>query len=204
MKKLVIYFFLLISTSGFAQEVVKPTCNVTGTTYFVDKTPTFYARFTLGMQHSSLPSETFSLPQMKSKYLETLSLKGIDTTKVIEDAVSYVLMGYTNKGTLYSYTTKSLIDFEKYMTVTTFGLQSYTSGCIILIDEKEAQELSKKAIANARIQATAIANGLGEDLGEIKTIQDYNQINTQILKSLYFDKNIGEHWYKVEVTFNLK
>ncbi len=200
--KYTIILFLLLCAYTNAQETA--TIKVSGTVNYIDPNPLFEAIVSLGTTYSSLPSEAVSLEQMKTNYLEALYKKGLDTLEVKEDSDAYEYLGYEKKGTIYRYETKSLADYQKFMSTKTFGIQRLSYGCSSILDEKMAGELSKKAIANARALAESIAKGMGKKLGEAVQVIDRNEINYKVFTSLYYDRKPGENIYRVEVAFSLK
>lgn len=201
MKKILLVL-MLFPILGIAQEAMF--IKVIGQAIHIDKEPTFKGSVVLSAAFSSYPSEAISLAQMKLKYEEALKNKGISIDDLVERADLYTLMGYEKEGTLYTYATEDLKQFQQFLSATCFGLQRLSYDTAITIDAKERTKLIAEAIENARLTATMTAKEMGKSLGPVMRIEDNNRVNTEIRKGLYYDQNIGEHIYELTVEFGLQ
>ncbi|AWX44617.1 hypothetical protein HME9304_01620 [Flagellimonas maritima] len=202
MKK-IIFFLILISYFGFGQK--QPSIQVIGRAVHIDKTPMFKGSVTLSSAYSSLPSETFTLSQMKEKYDAALKSNGISLAQLKEDKFAYESLGYDKEGTIYEFETSTLEDFRKFMKSKSFGVQRLQFDQVITLDEEEIASLSKKAFENAKKKAEAMTKNIELDLGKVISIDDNrNYLDEEIIRGLYYDKPLGHFQYEVVVTFALK
>ncbi len=202
MKK-IIFFLILISYFGFGQK--QPSIQVIGRAVHIDKTPMFKGSVTLSSAYSSLPSETFTLPQMKEKYDTVLKNNGMSLAQLKEDKFAYESLGYDKEGTIYEFETTSLEEFRKFMKSKSFGVQRLQFDQNIILDAEEIASLSKKAFENAKKKAEAMTKDIEVDLGKVISIDDNrNYLDEEITRGLYYDKPLGHFQYEVVVTFALE
>jgi len=194
--------FLLIPFLGLSQK--QTSIEVVGRSIHYDKTPLFKGDITLSTNFSSYPKDAISFKEMKLRYDEALKIHGLSLNKMTEDTMGYAQLYYEKEGTLYTYKTTSVKDFQAFLSTKSFGLQSLYFGYEFTIDAQEAAFLLEEALKNAREQALIVASEIGKKVGKVISVEDKNPINTVLKKSMYYDHEIGKYPYDITVVFELE
>lgn len=174
---------------------------------YIDPSPEYKATVSISSTYSSLPQEMVTLDKLKKQYDEALIDVGIPWSDLKDHPheFGYESMGYNNAGVLYEYRTNSVEKMKDFLKVKTLGVQHLDYVAIISIDEKEAKDLSQKAIEKARSSASIIAKSMGKELGEIRKIADSNNLWGQKIENfLSFNRAPGEYIYVINVVFEVK
>lgn len=193
------------STLVFAQE--RPTIKISTNVTHSDTSPIYKASITIGSGYSSLPAEVMKFETLKQRYKGELENAGFQFESLVENpnGFGYETLAQKKEGAVYEYTTTSLEKMRKFMQIRPLGVESIYVVSQIELDAKETQELAKKAIAQARTKAAAIAAGMGKKLGEIVGVDDVvNRWGTIIETSIYHDRPANECKYSLDVTFELQ
>lgn len=201
MKKIIL-FILLWSALSFGQEPA--TIKTVGRAVFTESAPKFTASVVISPYFASNPIEPTNMAQLEAKYDEALKKNGLALSQFKENLLGYYLLGYVQEGTLYTYETTSIENFQRFLASNSYGTQRSDYGYSITMDTKQTAELAQVAIDNARRKADAIAKKMGRLLGQIVSVEDNNLPDIALERSLYNDKKIGEYEYDVTVVFALK
>ncbi|WP_430908543.1 SIMPL domain-containing protein [Maribacter sp. 2-571] len=196
----------LFSCNLRAQEQPN-TIKVSARAIHLDATPLFKATVSLSGTYSSLPPEMVTLEKLKKQYKDALEAKNIAWNDLKENpnVFGYETLRYEKEGTLYEFRTESVDKMKKFLQVKSLGVQVLNYDAIVTVDDDEITQLSKKALSNATERATAIAQAMGKQLGEVKEVEDLNnRWGEEIVSTIYYDRDPGEYIYIINVIFTVK
>lgn len=200
MKKIASFiYFIILGTSMVAQSY-QNNITVNGIhTYTV--TPEYKARMIISLNNVYYDSQTVTLSEIKSGYLNKLSKSGIGTTRLKENKIQYALLGYEKEGTVYEFTTNSIEEMQAFLSTKSIGVSKSEANMEAILTSEEMAEYSKAAFDNAKAKAEAIAKNIGRKIGEVIYISDTNK--SKVYESLYYGNALGEKEYFISVSFEL-
>ncbi len=198
---------LLLFTCNLKAQEQHNTIKVSARAVHIDAAPLFKATVSVSGTYSSLPPEMVTLEKLKKQYKDALEAKDISWDKLKENpnVFGYETLRYEKEGTLYEYRTESVEKMKKFLQIKSLGVQVLNYDAIITIDDDEITKLSQKALANATKRATAIAQAMGKQLGEIQEVEDLNnRWGEEVVSTIYYDREPGEYIYMINVIFTVK
>ncbi len=198
---------LLLFTCNLKAQEQRNTIKVGARAVHIDAAPLFKATVALSGTYSSLPAEMVTLEKLKKQYKDALEAKGISWGNLKENpnVFGYETLRYEKEGTLYEYRTESVEKMKKFLQTKSLGVQVLNYDSLITIDDDEITKLSQKAVANATKRATAIAQAMGKQLGEIQEVEDLNnRWGEEVVSTIYYDREPGEYIYMINVIFTVK
>ncbi|NAS30985.1 DUF541 domain-containing protein [Flavobacteriaceae bacterium R38] len=201
-----IIFLTTFSLSSFltvAQN--KNGITVIGKATHVDSDLMYVSTVSLSKAYTSYSDGAISLAQMKTRYDEALKKNGLSLNNMREDKIAYDLSGYADEGTFFTFKTRSIEQFQKFMRTTTFGLNRLSYEGKFILDQSELEILNRKALANAKMQAEAIARAMNIKLGKVLSVEAFNAATENaIIVSLFQGNTSGAYTYQLKVIYAVK
>jgi len=200
MKKITIAILILLySMSTNAQEHPK-TISVSGIhTYTIQ--PEFTIKMMVSLQNVYY-DESMSFSEVKAIYKEKLVHAGIDASKIQEDNLGYVLIGYDKKGTIITFKTTSIDEVQKFLNVKSPGVSKSEVKLETNLSEEQMLTYAAAAFEDAKKKAGLLAKKIGKNIGEVVSIGDTNR--SKISESLYYHDDINSKDYYISVSFILE
>lgn len=199
MKSILLKILILITVSVTAQNN-QSVIEVNGTAEYT-KTVKYYEAKVIVTQELAYSGPTIAFTELKEKYFNDLKKAGIDTSKITESKLGYLVQGYQKKGILLTYKTTSKEKFTNFLSVKTYGVQINQSNVILTLTDEQMANLSKKAIQNARAKADRIAKNINKSVVGVSKISDYNTNETSESLYIYLQDKAT---YNCTVKFELK
>ena len=200
MKKIVLTaVFVLISTGIFAQTQTN-SISVNGShTYSI--APEYHASMIVSLNNVYYEPQLTSLSEIKATYLTKLEKAGIDRNSIIDDDLSYAILGYDKEGTIFRYKTSSLEEMKKFLSVKSIGVTKSETNIKATLGHEEMATYAEAAYKDAKKKAEQIAKKIGKSVGKVTSFGDSN--SRKIKESLYYGSLITEREYYISVSFEL-
>lgn len=205
--KTLVSFLLCLSLCSILKAQEDSVIKISAMVTHKDSAPLYKAMVIVGAGYSSLPSEVMSLDSLKSRYKAAIEDAGFSWDNLHENpnGFGYETMSKNEDGTIYEYSTSSIGDMRKFMKIRPLGVESIYVVSVIEIDTKETEHLTQLVIKQATAKATAIAQAMHVDLGDVIRVEDVtNRWGNTIETSVYYDKPANECKYIMDVTFKIK
>ncbi len=184
---------------GFSQEN-KNRINVTGV-HTVEISPSYIAKMMVSLNNVYYDSQTMSLEEIKSGYLDKLAKEGIPNTSIKKNQLQYDLMGYEKDGIIVEFQGKSLEEMQKFLKIRSIGVSKLDHNYKVEFTETQMAEYAKGAFDNAKKKAETIAKKLGKQVGSIISFTDNNA--NKINHSWYYGTPTDSMDYHISVSFEL-
>jgi len=198
-KVLVTITIIFITMSSFSQNY-QNNITVNGShTYSI--TPEYTSKMVVSMTNVYYDSQTTSIEEIKSSYIEKLAKAGISEDQLVEDDLHYALLGYEKVGTILVYKTKNLEEMQNFLSVKSIGISRSDTTTDLELTEEQMAEYSKEAFDNAKSKATAIALKIGRKIGKVIYLSDTNA--KKISESMYYGNTKNLRDYHISVSFEL-
>ena len=196
MKKLLILLLIGVSTLSSAQTAQKGS---TITTYHSEYYPiaveAYRSKIDLSITNNNYGAPCYaSVTEMEEAFYKKVKDLGLSTSNISKDEMEFLKTGYNREGMTYVFTTKNEQDIKKFMKV------KMPNGYPRVIEYKLSEpsinltEYAKKALANTRLQADAIAKSLDKKVVEPKEINAsqsrYNKKWTSYKEEGYLSLNV--------------
>lgn len=191
---------VFISMNIFAQKLDN-NITVNGShTYTI--APEYSSKVVVSLNNVYYDSQTMSMSEVKSGYLERLAKVGINSDRLTEDNLHYALLGYEKEGTVLVFKSNSLKELQQFLTVRSIGVLSSDNMLEAKLTEGQMADYSKAAFENAKSKASAIATKIGRTIGKAIYISDAN--THKISESLYYNNTKNTRDYNISVSFELQ
>ncbi len=201
MKQLALAFLLSFSAVVLAQQVPhQRLISVNGIAESKSPTLTYKTDVTLTMDNNYYGEGPYNtLAELKTKYYETLTDLGIDTSKFVEDPLAYAATGYRKEGIVLRFETKDEAEILKVTGVRMIQvLPSYVQ-VKSEISEAQLEHLMTLALEDARKNADLLASTM-----DVK-IKDIHTVVTNYDRSTYWMSPSSDLDYiRVTVSYTLK
>ncbi|WP_298506126.1 SIMPL domain-containing protein [uncultured Maribacter sp.] len=189
----------MTTLKGFSQQN-KNSINVTGV-HTIKTNPTYTASMIVSLNNVYYDSQTMSLDEIKSNYINKLAKEGIPNSSLKENQLQYDLMGYEKNGVFLEFKSNSVAEMQKFLKVRSMGVSKLEYKYEIKFTEKQIADYAKGAFDNAKKKAEAIAKKLGKQVGPIISFTD-NNVN-KISQSWYYGNPTDSMDYNISVSFEL-
>ncbi len=200
MKRLLIAILIIMTTiKGYSQEN-RNTINVSGK-HIVETKPVYHAKIMVSLNNVYYDSQTMSLDEIKTGYINKLVKAGISKVDLIENHLHYDLLGYEKDGTIIEYKTTSIEKMQQFLKVRSIGTSKLEHTYTINFTEEEAADYAKKAFDNAKEKATKIAAKIGKKVGDVIYLSDVNALEKST--GWYYTVDSKSFNYYITVTFEL-
>ncbi|MDB2607148.1 SIMPL domain-containing protein, partial [Zobellia sp.] len=146
-------------------------------------------------------AQTMSLDEVKSGYMKKLTKAGINDSSLKENQLYYSLMGYDKEGTVLEFSTKSIEEMQKFLSVKAMGVTRSDTNLEVRLSDEQVAEYAKLAFDDAKARATAIAKKVGRKIGKAIYISDANE--QEIKESMYYGNIETKKVYRISVSFEL-
>jgi hypothetical protein len=146
-------------------------------------------------------SQTMSLSEIKSSYLDKLAKIGITSDRLEEDPLHYSMLGYEKEGLIIEFKTNSLDEMQKFLGVKSMGVTRSDTTLKAEITDAQMADYSKTAFDDAKKKAQSIAEKIGRKIGQAIYISDTNY--KKISESMYYGNVNQERDYYISVSFEL-
>jgi len=198
MKKVISILLLCIGIMTNAQE--KRTVTASGSALIKRETTDYRIKATLNMDqvYYSDP-QCKSLEEFKEKYFTTLRENGFDPKAFQESKMEFLTLGYQKEGTILKFETTSKEMAETLMGVRMNGITLQYQFKSVLTPDKR-NELRKKALEDAKVNAEQLCKISGGTLGAITSISE--SAPRPELWNSYYDSY--EELLTLNVSFQLK
>lgn len=200
MKKIAILIFVLTTCmQGFSQEH-KNGINIRGVNK-IEITPIYTSKMMVSLNNVYYDAQTITLDEIKSDYTDKLIKAGIPTAGIKHNQLHYDLLGYEKDGTIIEFTTKSIIEMQKFLKVRSIGVTKLDYNYVVEFTKEQMAEYAKGAFDNAKEKAEAIAKKIGKQIGSVITITD-NNVN-KINSTWYYGTPTDSMEYQISVSFEI-
>ncbi|MGB5553246.1 MAG: SIMPL domain-containing protein [Flavobacteriaceae bacterium] len=200
MKKSILVLALIFTTMTTFAQTFTNNITVSGI-YKYNIAPEYSAKMIVSMSNVYYDTETVSMSEVKSGYLDKLAKIGISSDRLKEDDLYYSMMGYDKEGTVIEFKTKSLEEMKKFLMVKAIGVTKSDTTLEAELTDGAMADYAKGAFENARQKAEAIANKIGRKIGKAIYINDSNY--NKIAESMYYGSPTNSREYSISVSFEL-
>lgn len=191
---------LLITMNAFAQKLEN---NITVNGYHnYSIAPEYSSKMIVSMTNVYYDSQTMSLSEIRSGYLDKLAKIGISSESLEEDKLHYALLGYEKEGTVLIFKSSSLEETRKFLSVKSIGISRSDITQEVELTETQMADYANAAFDDAKSKATAIASKIGRTLGKAIYISDTN--SKKLSESLYYGNYEAKRDYYISVSFELQ
>ncbi len=164
-------------------------------------TPEYSSKMIVSLNNVYYDSQTMSLSEVKSGYLDKLAKAGISSDRLEEDNLHYALLGYEKEGTVLIFISKSLEEMQKFLNVKSIGVSRSDTSLETELTDEQMSNYAKAAFDNAKNKASAMATKIGRTIGKAIYITDTN--TKKISESMYYGNAKDTRDYYISVSFEL-
>lgn len=201
MKKLAASLAMLFITMTTMAQKIENNITVNGThTYTI--TPEYSSKMIVSLNNVYYDSQTMSMSEVKSGYLDKLAKAGISSDRLTEDDLHYALLGYEKEGTVLVFESKSLEEMQKFLNVKSIGVTRSDTMLETELTDAQMADYAKAAFENAKNKANALASKIGRTIGKAIYINDTN--TEKISESMYYGNAKDTRDYYISVSFELQ
>lgn len=200
--KFLALLFVMVSSISFAQ-IEKPHIDSNGQVDYTRVIEKFEATIIVSedLAYSSY-EENITFDKIKSDYFGKLKSNGVDVSKLKADELSYTGMGYRKKGMVYQFETTSQEKFVQLLSLGSSGVNINEKYIYYKpLSSQQVEDLSKKAITDAKTRAEIIAKSAGKKLGEIISLSNYRE---ESKRGFYSTRDLTDHIFSVSVKYELQ
>ena len=195
--KFLALLFVMVSSFSFAQ-IDKPYIDSNGQVEYEREVEKYSATIIVSedLAYSSY-DQNITFDKIKSDYFDKLKSSNVDVSKLNEDALAYTALGYRKKGMVYQYETTSQEKFIELLSVGFSGVninEKYVH--YKPLSSQQVEDMSKKAIADAKARATIIAKSAGKKIGQIIYLNNYRE---ESKRGFYSTRDLTDHIFSVSV-----
>ncbi|UII76527.1 SIMPL domain-containing protein [Flagellimonas sp. HMM57] len=201
MKKIILIIMVLTTMIMRSQNSTdhRNTVSVSGKALVENSSKTYKAKIVLNMgqvRYSNPDCKT--LKELKEKFFDKLKANGFEPSSFKEDMMGFIAYGYQNDGTVFDFESS---DFEKIMALTKVRMigASTTVEFKSSVSETEHKSLLKKAVEDAKKNATLVCGVINKKLGGVVSISE-NFTNNGIWYSYY---NGNKDYLTVQVVYEI-
>ena len=164
--------------------------------------PEYSSKMIVSLNNVYYDSQTMSMSEVKSGYLDKLAKVGISSDRLTEDSLHYALLGYEKEGTIMVFKTNSLEEMQKFLSVKSIGVTRSDTTLDMALTDAQMADYAKAAFENAKAKANAIAAKIGRTTGKAIYLSDTN--TKKISESMYYSNVKDTRDYYVSVSFELQ
>lgn len=147
-------------------------------------------------------NENITFDKIKSDYFDKLQSNNVDVSEFKEDQLAYAAMGYRKKGVVYQFETTSEEKFVKLMSIGFSGVNINEKIVYYKpLTSQQIEDMSRKAISEAKSRADLIAKSAGKKVGKIISLNNYKEENK---RAFYGTRDLTEHIFTVSVKYALE
>ena len=190
---------LLMTVGAFAQNF-QNNITVNGQHKYTIS-PEYGTKMIVSLNNVYYDSQTMSLSEIKSSYLDKLAKIGITSDRLEEDPLHYSMLGYEKEGLIIEFKTNSLDEMQKFLGVKSMGVTRSDTTLKAEITDAQMADYSKTAFDDAKKKAQSIAEKIGRKIGQAIYISDTNY--KKISESMYYGNVNQERDYYISVSFEL-
>lgn len=165
-------------------------------------TPEYASKMIVSLNNVYYDSQTMSLSEVKSGYLDKLAKVGISSDRLTEDNLHYALLGYEKEGTILVFKSNSLDEMQKFLNVKSIGVSRSDTILKTELTDVQMADYAKAAFENAKSKANAIAAKIGRTIGKAIYLSDTN--TKKISESMYYGNAKDKRDYYISVSFELQ
>lgn len=200
MKNLVFSLTMLLITVGVFAQKAQNNISVNGHHKYT-VAPEYSSKMIVSLNNVYYDAQTTSLSEIKSSYLDRLAKIGIDSNRLEEDPLHYLMLGYEKEGVIIEFKTNSLDEMQKFLSIKSMGVTRADSTLKAEITDSQMAEYAKKAFDDAKKKAQNIADKIGRKIGQAIYISDTNY--KKISEAIYYGNTNQERDYYISVSFEL-
>ncbi|WP_117879251.1 SIMPL domain-containing protein [Aureibaculum luteum] len=200
--KLLAILFVMISSFSFAQ-IDKPYIDVSGQVEYSREVERYSATIIVSedLAYNSYDENT-SFDKIKSDYFDKLKSNNVNVSQLKEDTLAYTAMGYRKKGMVYQFETTSQSKFIELLSTGFSGVSINEKHVFYKpLTPQQVEDLSKKAIENAKTRAELIAKSAGKKTGTILSLNNYRE---ESKRAFYNTRDLTDHVFNIGVRYQLQ
>ncbi|QCX39924.1 SIMPL domain-containing protein [Aureibaculum algae] len=200
--KLLAILFVMISSFSFAQ-IDKPYIDVSGQVEYSREVEKYSTTIIVSedLAYNSYDENT-SFDKIKSDYFDKLKSNNVNVSQLKEDALAYTAMGYRKKGMVYQFETTSQSKFIELLSTGFSGVNINEKYVYYKpLTSQQVEDLSKKAIEDAKTRAELIAKSAGKKIGTIFTLNNYRE---ESKRAFYNTRDLTDHVFNIGVRYQLQ
>jgi len=201
MKKLVASLTIVLLTMSAMAQNYQNNLTVNGS-HSYSIAPEYSSKMIVSLNNVYYDSQTMSMSEVKSGYLDKLAKAGISSDRLTEDDLHYALLGYEKEGTIMVFKTKSLEEMQKFLKVKALGVSRSDTTLDMELTDAQMADYAKAAFDNAKSKANAIASKIGRTIGKAIYLSDTN--TKKISESMYYGNAKDTRDYYISVSFELQ
>lgn len=194
--------FVMISSFSFAQ-IDKSYIDSSGQVEYSREVEKYSATIIVSedLAYSSY-NENITFDKIKSDYFDKLKNSNVSITELKEDALAYTAMGYRKKGMVYQFETTSQEKFIKLLSISFSGTNVNEKYVYYKpLPSKQVEDLSRRAIADAKTRAEIIAKSADKKIGRILSLNNYKE---ESKRGFYSTRDLTDHIFTVSVKYELE
>lgn len=199
--KFLTFLFIMVSSVSFAQ-VDKPYIDSSGQIEYAREVDKYKVTIVVSedLAYSNY-NENITFDKIKSDYFEKLKRNNVNVSAFVEDKLAYSALGYRKKGMVYQFETSSQDKFVELMAIGFSGVAINEKVVFYKkLSSQQIEELSRKAIADAKSRADLIAKSAGKKAGKIISLNNYKEENK---RAFYSTRDLTDHIFTVNVRYEL-
>ncbi len=192
---------MVLMTVGTFAQTIQNNITVSGNHKY-SISPEYSSKMIVSLTNVYYDSQTMSLSEVKSGYLDKLAKVGISSDRLKEDPLHYALLGYEKEGLIFEFNTNSLEEMQKFLGVKSIGVTRSDTSLKAELTDSQMADFAKAAFDNAKRKAQGIADKIDRKIGKAIYVSDTNY--KKISESMYYGNTDQERDYYISVSFELQ